>query len=545
LIKPVLEARLLFVSNNFSVMNFSQKSDYWAGFKEEFEFFNSILYRQQMQQPKSDNMAQMYNYAIQTKGLLLNSDAKLRRKVLTSGDSSLSATYNEWLYQKEYYALVATFSKQQLMEDKISPEEIGLYIEDLEKQINVKTGNLLTFSKVFDWKDVKNALPEKSTSVEMVRFRYFNQNFTDTVIYACLSISKEDANGPNAIFSTDGKLMESSYLKYYRNASINKLEDENSYTNYWKPFVANVPSGNTIFFSSEGVYNQINPEMLYDETVKKYALEANTFVFVSSTKDLVAETEKKKVEKSLESVYYLFGNPKFYDQKLIGRKDTVANLPGAAKEIEDISAVLTKNARKNIKLLGSNVTEDTLKAIQNPSVIHIATHGFFMEQNYDESATQNPMLNSGLMLSGSGNILATLESTYINQKPGILTASEVMELNFSNTNLVVLSACETGRGQVEVGEGVYGLQRAFLVAGAKAIILSLFKVDDEATRLLMSKFYEKSIQNGGDYRKAFREAKQALRDSPEFEKPVFWGSFIMIEGKPAKNNGTRKSNQGI
>jgi CHAT domain-containing protein len=99
---------------------------------------------------------------------------------------------------------------------------------------------------------------------------------------------------------------------------------------------------------------------------------------------------------------------------------------------------------------------------------------------------------------------------------------------------VILSACETGRGQVEVGEGVYGLQRAFLVAGAKAIVLSLFKVDDAATRLLMSKFYDKFLHNGGDYRKAFREAKQELRNSENFKSPIYWGAFIMIEGHPSR-----------
>ena len=95
-----------------------------------------------------------------------------------------------------------------------------------------------------------------------------------------------------------------------------------------------------------------------------------------------------------------------------------------------------------------------------------------------------------------------------------------------NAQMVVLSACETARGDVKVGDGVYGLQRAFLVAGADAIIMSLFKVDDEATKKLMTYFYQNWEVKGMDKRQAFIEAKKTLRK--EFKDPIYWGAFIMI-----------------
>src|SRR5690606_21938283 len=131
---------------------------------------------------------------------------------------------------------------------------------------------------------------------------------------------------------------------------------------------------------------------------------------------------------------------------------------------------------------------------------HIATHGFYKpsvqyrledELEANEAArVQNPLLRTGLLLKGAGDLMEKTDHNY-NLENGILTAYEAMNLNLDQTDLVVLSACETGLGDLEAGEGVYGLQRAFLVAGAKVLIMSMFKVDDEATQKLMLIFYQK------------------------------------------------------
>lgn len=138
--------------------------------------------------------------------------------------------------------------------------------------------------------------------------------------------------------------------------------------------------------------------------------------------------------------------------------------------------------------------------------------------------SDNPLLNTGLMLKGAGDLLAKTRYNY-NVEPGILTAYEAMNLNLDQTDLVVLSACETGLGEVHGGEGVFGLQRSFLVAGAKTLIMSLFKVSDEATQKLMVSFYEKWLETG-DKRQAFIDAKKEIRN--EYKDPIYWGAFVMI-----------------
>ena len=138
--------------------------------------------------------------------------------------------------------------------------------------------------------------------------------------------------------------------------------------------------------------------------------------------------------------------------------------------------------------------------------------------------TQNPLMRTGLLLKGAGDLLDKTDYNY-NMESGILTAYEAMSLNLDKTDLVVLSACETGLGDLEAGEGVYGLQRAFLVAGAKVLIMSMFKVDDEATQKLMLKFYQKWL-NSNNMRQSFIDAKKQLR--VEYPEPIYWGAFMMI-----------------
>ncbi len=143
-----------------------------------------------------------------------------------------------------------------------------------------------------------------------------------------------------------------------------------------------------------------------------------------------------------------------------------------------------------------------------------------------EQSVSNPLLRSGILLTNAGTLMASDNVYAFNKEPGVLTAYEALTLRLENTELVVLSACETGRGDTKVGDGVYGLQRAFLVAGADALIMSLFKVDDEATKKLMLYFYDNWQNKKMDKREAFIEAKRTLRK--EYKDPIYWGAFIMV-----------------
>jgi CHAT domain-containing protein len=200
-----------------------------------------------------------------------------------------------------------------------------------------------------------------------------------------------------------------------------------------------------------------------------------------------------------------------------------------------VDAILKASNRHVTTYLGADATEGQLKKVFNPGVFHIATHGFFLQNeendddesldDFSDKATENPLLRSGLLLKNGGQLLQNEHVFAFNKEEGILTAYEAMNLNFDQTELVVLSACETGLGEVQLGEGVFGLQRSFLVAGSKSVVMSLFKVSDQVTAELMSSFYKKWM-NSGDKRGSFTAAKIEIMN--KYNNPHFWGAFIMI-----------------
>jgi CHAT domain-containing protein len=166
-------------------------------------------------------------------------------------------------------------------------------------------------------------------------------------------------------------------------------------------------------------------------------------------------------------------------------------------------------------------TEAAIKRINQPRILHIASHGFFLEDKKDEKSIENPLLRSGLIFAGANKRQSGAG------EDGVLTGLEAAGLNLWGTKLVVLSACDTGVGDVRNGEGVYGLRRALVLAGAESQLLSLWKVRDEPTRDLMVDFYGR-LQRGEGCTDALWQAQLTmLRGARELRRhPYFWAGFI-------------------
>lgn len=216
-------------------------------------------------------------------------------------------------------------------------------------------------------------------------------------------------------------------------------------------------------------------------------------------------------------------------------------LPGTRGEAEAIQRMVPSAQL----FLGSEATKDRLLHLSAPGVLHLATHGFFLGEPGTQESTRamghfgalgedalaarpaDPLLRSGLVLAGAR--AATSGGSGAATPPpdsAMVTALELAGLNLWGTQLVVLSACDTGRGDVKLGQGVYGLRRAFVAAGAETVVMSLWKVNDETTRVLMEDYYRNLLEGKGRRATALREAMLALRQT--HGHPHYWAPFIVV-----------------
>lgn len=528
-IEEALNNYEIFIKQYFPALSEREKAKYWNTIKGDFEFYNTLAFSQL--DDFKDLSGKVYDYQLLTKALLLSTSIKIRERILNSTDENLKASYNLWIEKKEYLTNALSMSTQQLTDNGIDPNLLNAEVEKLEREISQKSE---LFGQSFDNKkikytDVQKAIGKNDAAIEIVRYRYFDHSFTDSVIYVALYVKSDNAR-PKAIILPNGLRMETRFFSYYKNAITTKFEDVNSYKTYWEPIQKGIGTVATIYLSADGVYNQINLEAIPTPD-GKYVIDNANIVMVSNTKDLYLKKIKSKTVSASNSAT-MFGNPTFY--LTASKNRSIPQLPGTEKEIDQLQALLKQKGWVTDEYKDKAASEEEVKALVSPKILHLATHGFYTPtENIDEhdeltesdaAATENPLLKTGLLLSGAGDVLNQTKYNY-NIESGILTAYEAMSLNLDQTDLVVLSACETGLGEISNGEGVYGLQRAFFVAGAKVLIMSMFKVDDDATQKLILNFYRK-WQTTNNMRQSFIDAKKELR--VEYPEPIYWGAFMMI-----------------
>jgi CHAT domain-containing protein/tetratricopeptide (TPR) repeat protein len=323
------------------------------------------------------------------------------------------------------------------------------------------------------------------------------------------------------------------------------------------PLKAALGESKQVFVSPDGSLNLIPFEVLQDDQ-GRYLIDTHTFYYASAGRDIAGYGMiKQKGQKAI-----LMGDPDFdlAAGKISTDKETkvalsrgmqginFARLPATKKEVEAIATILGSSA--SITYTGKAATESVLTQSKSPRILHLATHGFFLsDQDWssmmDEKTRgikivgkdkniakkpvriENPFLRAGLALAGANNSLAQEGTT-----EGILTAEKILGLNLRGTDMVVLSACETGMGDVKNGEGVYGLRRAFTQAGAKSLVMSMWEVPDVETKELMVNFY-KNLQSGKMNRaEALRQAaltqRQTVKARYGNDNPYYWAAFVFL-----------------
>lgn len=520
--KRVMETSEKFVEDYFPALSEAEKTKYWEQIKPRFFRFYNFALENHQEYPQL--LEDFMRYRLSTKGILLSASTALRNTIFNQNDEELTTLYEIWVDQKQQLANAYALSDEEIQEQSLNVDSLENAANQTEKELSLKSDAFSTAyeDRNTDYQVILNKLKQGEVMVEIVQYPIFDKKLTNKNAYAFV-ILKKGSSQAEIVINKEGDLLENRYYAYYNNVINQKMKDDYSYNQYWKSLEKEVGNTSRIYISPDGIYNQVNMNTLQQPN-GKYLIQDHDIRYIGHPNDILY---RKASSQATAQKAYLMGDPNFNSK-------SIAQLPGTRKEIEDISKYLSSTMKMQ-KYLANEANESNLKQVKSPKYLHLASHGYFLEDKQSSDnlfgvqlqyIRQNPLLRSGLLLSGAGADEASGSSQSFNQSDnGFFSAYEAINLNLNNTEMVVLSACETGKGDVKAGEGVYGLQRAFIVAGAESLVMSLWKVDDTATQKLMSGFYRENVQ-GKAIPDAFRSAQLAMLN--EYKHPYYWGAFIMF-----------------
>ena len=435
-----------------------------------------------------------------------------------------------------------------------------------------------------DCEKVAGALPLNTVLIEFARVKIFNfkakgkEKSWNPAHYLAFVLHAGKGDKVGMIDLGNAYKIDKAIAKFRKEiANINKIKGYKDiksarkiYKLVFEPLRRELGDVKEIFISPDGNLNLISFEVIQDHN-GKYLIEDYTFNYLAAGRDVLRFGQiKDKGQKAL-----LMGDPDFdmgAEEKnstlrrlalSVGKEEEISRrslemkdfiftrLPGTREEVKTIQAILGED--KAEIYTGKEALEEVLRQWGTPRILHLATHGFFlsdlelgglMDKTMGRGLTivpkasrkkvkvKNPLLRSGIALAGANN---ALKSGDAEKSDGIVTAEKILGLRLRGTDMVVLSACETGLGEVKTGEGVFGLRRAFTQAGSRSLVMSMWSVPDQETKELIVEFYRNIVSGNMNRCQALRQA--ALNEMKIVKKryghtnPYFWGAFVFM-GEP-------------
>lgn len=421
-------------------------------------------------------------------------------------------------------------------------DSLDRIIEDLEKKL-ARRSQLFHHSKtigVHRWMDVEHQLPADACAIELASFHYFDgERRTDTSLYAAFMTDGRNKKYPKTVMIGTSQTIEDPSVRreYYR--SLERASPDRRKTLLlvsrllWSPIETLTDTFKTVYLSPDGLYSQISLASLplnekYD-LVDKYHL-----VTVANTGDILRDS----LDTLIRSIT-IFADPKYDSASTTDILPVTAEtrddhllkaLPGTRVEAHNIASLFKNDNWSVNTYLGDNATEEYLSQLRHQDIIHIATHATFDHSIVDSEQTiTQELLNCSLYLAGANETLR--HGSDDPENDGVISGLEAMYLPFEGTDLVTLSACESGRGHIEPGEGVFGLPRALRTAGARNILMSLWHVPDRETSELMTFFYRSLLRKSSKadaLRNAELQERQVVRKRYGEDIPLYWGGFVLI-----------------
>ena len=513
-------------------------------------------------------LSSAWDQLIFIKGLVLNNTRSFKALLSTTPDS-LKNIQNLWQN-----------SQRQLMAEYVKPNPNQKDIREMEQRADslekVLVRSLTGFADVrreVRWQDIKSKLAPREAVVEFVHFEFYNSLYesSDSIFYGAFLLLPHDTI-PRFFPLFEQRQLEALLPKSDNRAGINTFYNNPAlYQLVWASIEKVLSGLKTIYYSPSGLLHRLNIAALRTPATTTLG-DRYQFVQLGSTRQLVIPSETAAgtaaatlfggIQYNMDSVEMARANTTLFaarsgntrgDATALPEDSTLRGgawryLPGTEREVLALEPLLQTAGLSTTLRMDFDASEEVFKAIGqtdgsgSPRVLHLATHGFFFPDpktaGSQVSSTgsdrepvyrraDNPMLRAGLVLAGANHAWQG-NPPLAGMDDGILTAYEISQMNLRNTELVVLSACETGLGDIRGKEGVYGLQRAFKIAGARYLIMSLWKVPDEQTGELMQIFYRKWLVEKQPIPQAFRAAQQDMQTKHP-DDPHAWAGFVLVE----------------
>lgn len=502
-----------------------------------------------------DTDGTIYNNLLFYKGFVAQQVFQLRTFIRQQGDSTLRTKLNQW--QELYRQIGQEYAKTV---GNRSPELATLEqsAAALEKELAQAAKSFVQLRREVHWADVQQELQAHEAAIEFFRYQPHPDN--PEVVYAA-AVIRPGWNAPRLVHLCQ----ESELGLASRPTTKTQLKNERGiepvpsaalqdvYRLIWEPLNSSLLGVKTIYYSPIGILNTLPLHALSVGNTQKILSDRYDLVLMHTTRNLVAEPQHQSSQPrsaflvggvNYDRASKSSGSSGLVNGKALRTRTVLRsfqalqdgqwiNLPGSAQEINQLQSILQQQGVSTTVLKDTAATEEAIKGylatpLVAPEVIHLATHGFAFQDTLKRSTfhytvLQNPLLRSGLVLAGA-NDRSDRDALYA--EDGILTAYEVSGFNVQGTKLVVLSACDSGLGEIRQEEGVYGLSRAFKMAGAKALLLSLWEAPDEETAEFMTDFYRRWL-NGSSLREAFWKTRKKMQK--RHLDPQKWAGFVLWE----------------
>ena len=529
------------IQEEISGMTTSERETFWNG---NATLFSRTIPRYAYLCHNDSLSVIAYNSALIYKGFLLSTDIELNNLIAESGDSALVKQYSKLQEEKDYLKLI---KNGQIESGKYNVEQLERDMRANEFDIITKSKSLGDFTRnmTMTWNDIEAALNNDEVAIEFTGF-----TVEDTVRYVAFVIRKGFTSPQMVSICTKEDIKSIKENDYYQTSQL--------YETIWKPLEKYIDGCKNIYFTPEGILYNIAIEYAVDD--KGGAMTDNYHMYrLSSTREIAKNKNVINTYKSalFGGLQYTLDNAERERIKQIYNDSIPAEmvfrdspnirdlreslqelppLPGALREVEAVADIMKSHHHLVALETGTEGTEEAFKLLSGKHVntLHISTHGFYDEEGDetsvdDEDQESSSLSRSGLFMSGASDYLNEV-CTSDDTEDGILTSKEISKMDFRGLDIVVLSACRTALGDIS-SEGVSGLQRGFKKAGAQSILMSLWKVDDEATCLLMTEFYNNWIGDGKTKRESLELAKQAVRSHREngWDDPKYWAAFILLD----------------